>query len=653
MSLRYRPDVDGLRAVAIVPVVLFHYGAPGFSGGFTGVDVFFVISGFLITSLILAELREGSFSIANFYERRIRRIFPALFLVIAACAVAGYVLLFPLAYDNFGETAMTTSLFVSNFKFWLETGYFDLAASAKPLLHTWSLAVEEQFYLFFPPLLMAAARWLKGRYLQIILPLLFLSFGFGVWAAAASPVTAFYLLPSRLWELMLGALVAAAPVPVLPDFVRGGIALAGIAAIAAGIAFLSDATPFPGFAALLPCGGAASIIFAGNAGDTPVTRMLSSAPAVFVGKISYSLYLWHWPILIFARTALARDPDLAESALLIALSFLLSVLSWRYVEQPFRRRAIFSWRASLFAVSGSAILAATAMGAVIGVMKGVPQRFDAETRSLLAVEEGGNPAVCPGAAPMASVADPPCVLGGAEGDYRFLLWGDSHADAISRSLSDAAADAGWRGLKAGYDACPPLLGVWNMAPSQCGDTLAHNNEILEIIRKYDVKTVILAARWAVYATGEFVKLEDDPKIYLNDDQSREVSFAENGHVFERALLRTVAALRNEGRRVVIIGPWPEPGLRVPEMLARARLFGASPEIGPTREEFLARQKRVFDAFAKAAEELVAEIMPTHEFFCAEARCKVALNGEPLYWDDDHLSRLGAARLQPLFASIFR
>ena len=213
MSLRYRPDVDGLRAVAIVPVVLFHYGAPGFSGGFTGVDVFFVISGFLITSLILAELREGSFSIANFYERRIRRIFPALFLVIAACAVAGYVLLFPLAYDNFGETAMTTSLFVSNFKFWLETGYFDLAASAKPLLHTWSLAVEEQFYLFWPVLLAALwamarrwTHWSAETWFHVgIVSISLLSLALSIVWTMKDPGVAFFLMPARLWELGSGA----------------------------------------------------------------------------------------------------------------------------------------------------------------------------------------------------------------------------------------------------------------------------------------------------------------------------------------------------------------------------------------------------------------------------------------------------------------
>jgi peptidoglycan/LPS O-acetylase OafA/YrhL len=653
VSLSYRPDVDGLRAVAIVPVVLFHYGVPGFSGGFTGVDVFFVISGFLITSLIVSEIEDGAFSLVRFYERRIRRIFPALFLVIAVCAAAGYFLVFPIPFEKFGRTAAAASLFVSNFVFWLESGYFDPAAGTKPLLHTWSLAVEEQFYLVFPPLVMAASRWMGRRYLALILPLLAASFGIGVWMAFASPAAGFYLLPSRLWELMLGASIASMPAPRLSEFARAALAFAGLTAIAAGVAFVPTATPVPGFAALLPCGGAAAIILAGAAGRTFATNLLSAAPVVFLGKISYSLYLWHWPVLIFARAGIARDPAPFESASLIAVSLVMSVLSWRYVEQPFRRRAILPARKPLFAAACASILAVSCVGFAIVAFKGLPRRFDAATQALLAVGGEGPPAFCGPSGPMQSEDSPPCVLGARRERYDFLLWGDSHADTLAPVLSIAASEAGRTGLFAGHDICPPLLSVWSATYSGCADMQARNDRILALIRKYDVKTVILSARWAVYAQGNFVKLEEDLKIFLNDADSREVSFAENGLVFSRALLRTVQTLRNEGRRVVIAGPWPEPGLRVPETLARARVFGASPEVGPTREEFFARQRVVFEAFERARRDWGAEIVLTHEELCAGERCKVALDGDPLYWDDDHLSRLGALRLRPLFEFIFR
>jgi peptidoglycan/LPS O-acetylase OafA/YrhL len=654
MSIGYRADIDGLRAVAILPVVLFHYGVPGFSGGFVGVDVFFVISGFLITSLILSELRAGKFSIVNFYERRVRRIFPALFFMLLAATVAGYVLLFPYAFRLYGESAVATSLFVSNFKFWDQAGYFDLSASEKPLLHTWSLAVEEQFYLVFPPILMAVARWGRGRYLAAIIPLLVLSLAVSIWQTYAAPTAAFYLLPSRLWELMLGAALAAQPMAMTTPLERKLLAYGGIGAIVMAVLQYSNTTPFPGLAALVPCLGAALVIAMGTDGTTPVNRFLSSPIAVFTGKISYSLYLWHWPILIYARYAMGRDPDAFEAAALIVASLAIASFSWRFVEQPFRRRTALPKRGSLFAGAGAAMLTAVLAGLAIGPwLRGAPQRYDAQTRAILAVEDGRNPIVCPGAAPMEKPTDPPCALGhSADGTYSFLLWGDSHADAMSQSLAAAADDAGQMGLKAGHDACPPLLGVRNIGAAQCNDTERRNEDILAIIRKYDVKTVILAARWAVYARGLFVKLEEDPKILLNDAESREVSFAEDARVFKRALFRTVETLRKDGRRVVIVGPWPEPGLRVPQLLAKARLFGTTTDFGPTRDEFLARQSAVFDAFRQFEGDEGVKILPTHEELCASGHCKVEEDGQPLYWDDDHLSRLGALRLKPVFARIF-
>jgi peptidoglycan/LPS O-acetylase OafA/YrhL len=653
MSPRYRPDIDGLRAVAIVPVILFHYAVPGFSGGFVGVDVFFVISGYLIASLIHSELREHRFSILNFYERRIRRIFPALFFLIAVVTVAGFFLLFPVVYRRYGETAVTTSLFVSNFKFFEEAGYFDLSASEKPLLHTWSLAVEEQFYLIFPPMLMLSQRYLKARHLIVVVPVLALSLGYGIWSTYAAPVAAFYLLPARFWELMLGALFALGNFPSPSPATRGALAWLGIVAIAVAVVAISARTPFPGAAALLPCAGAALVIYAGTDGRTLVHRWLAARLVVFIGLISYSLYLWHWPILIFARYAAGRDLSALESAALIAASFAIATFSWRYIEQPFRRRTALAARTPLFLAAGAAVLTTVAAGLLIELFQGVPQRFDPALRSVLAVAEERNPIVCAGSAPMTALDDPPCVIGAAQGEtYDFILWGDSHADAISPAIAAAAANAGKKGLKAGEDACPPLLGVWHAAPSQCADALNENNAIHAVVQKYDVKTVILSARWAVYALGTFVKLEEDPKIFLNDADSHDVSFAEDERVFRRAFKRTVETLRSEGRRVVIVGPWPEIGLRVPETLARARYLGISEEFGPTREEFLEREAVIFDVFHEFADDPGVEILYPHEQLC-DGRCKVVLDGQPLYWDDDHLSRLGALKLRPLFDHVFR
>ncbi len=331
-----RADIDGLRALAVVPVVLYHFHVAPFGGGYVGVDVFFVISGFLITGLIHAEMRSGEYSLAAFYERRARRILPALFAVVAAAAVAALFLLFPADLRRFGESVAATALFVSNFDFWQQSGYFDAGAEAKPLLHTWSLAVEEQFYLLFP-LLLGLFRSAGRRGLLLLAGGLALaSFGFGLWAVRAYPAMAFYLAPARVWELMLGAILALAEVPRPPRWIAEALSLLGLALLAVAVFAFSPDTPMPGANALLPCLGAALLIYANGAGDTLAARGLSLRPMVFAGLISYSLYLWHWPVFVFARYLRVAPLGAAETLALIALSVGLAVLSWRFVERPFR-----------------------------------------------------------------------------------------------------------------------------------------------------------------------------------------------------------------------------------------------------------------------------------------------------------------------------
>ena len=303
----YRPDIDGLRAVAVVPVVLYHAGVPALTGGFVGVDVFFVISGYLITGIVAAGIAAGSFSIVEFYERRARRILPALFVVLAASVAAGWWLLLPEPLERFAKSLLAATLFGSNFWF-LDSArdYFAPGSDFAPLLHTWSLAVEEQFYLFFPPLLWAVARWRRGREVRLVAWLSLASFLGAVVVVAVDPPLAFYLAPLRIWELGLGALLALRPVPRLAArWQREGLGALGLAGIAVAVFGYDDLTPFPGFAALAPCLGALAIIAVGSGGSV-VNRALAIRPVVFVGLISYSLYLWHWPILAFLRVRLGE-----------------------------------------------------------------------------------------------------------------------------------------------------------------------------------------------------------------------------------------------------------------------------------------------------------------------------------------------------------
>jgi peptidoglycan/LPS O-acetylase OafA/YrhL len=342
--IRYRPEIDGLRAVAVAPVILFHAGFGLFAGGYVGVDVFFVISGFLITSILISDLENGSFGLLHFWERRARRILPALFLVLAFSTVAAMALMLPSDLERFSERLYAVATFWSNILFWKESGYFDTASQLKPLLHTWSLAVEEQYYLIFPILL--ALVWPLGRkrVLWIMIGLTIASLAASEWAARSAPAIGFYWLPFRSFELGIGVLIAfyrqhrnAPGTPV----VRQIASAAGLALIALAV-FLFDAdTPFPGLHALVPTLGAGLIILTAEPG-TFVHKLLSRRVPVDLGLISYSAYLWHQPLFAFARLAAGGELSDTLTVLLIVLSLGVAYLSWRFVEMPFRKKGVVS-----------------------------------------------------------------------------------------------------------------------------------------------------------------------------------------------------------------------------------------------------------------------------------------------------------------------
>ncbi len=358
MSQKYRADIDGLRAVAVLPVIAFHAGFPGFSGGFVGVDVFFVISGYLITGILAGDLAEGRYSIARFYERRARRILPALFVMMAVSAVVAHLLLMPPAFKDFSASVFAVALFLSNMLFISEVDYFGPSADEVPLLHTWSLAVEEQFYILFPLILWALWKLGRGRALAWgVAAITLASLVFSEWAWRHDPAASFYFLPSRAWELGAGALCAL--IPARPGkAAREVLGLAGLAAIVVAVVMLDRSYPFPSLWALLPVGGAVAVILAEG---SLAGRLLSWRPMVAVGLISYSAYLWHNPVFVFARAAGDREPGMLGMLGLSVLSLVLAWLSWRFIEQPFRtggvRKALLARRWQVFAASLGGIAA--------------------------------------------------------------------------------------------------------------------------------------------------------------------------------------------------------------------------------------------------------------------------------------------------------
>lgn len=346
-TMDYRREIDGLRAIAVVPVVLFHAGFNVFSGGFVGVDVFFVISGYLITSIILGDLERCRFSLAGFYERRARRILPALFLVVLVCFPIAWLCLLPDDMQDFSQSLVAVSLFASNILFCSEAGYFDSAGELKPLLHTWSLAVEEQYYLIFPVFMVLIWKIGRGWLLWSMAAIAAASLWLAQWGIQSQPAAAFYLLPSRAFELLIGALAAvylgkADRVRPRPIISQAG-AIFGLLLVLGAMRFFDQQTPFPGVNALIPVVGTVLIILLADK-NTVVGRILGAKVLVGIGLVSYSAYLWHHPLFAFARHVSVVEPGAVVFCLLAAVSFALAYLSWRVVETPFRCKERFSRR---------------------------------------------------------------------------------------------------------------------------------------------------------------------------------------------------------------------------------------------------------------------------------------------------------------------
>ncbi|SEB07415.1 Peptidoglycan/LPS O-acetylase OafA/YrhL, contains acyltransferase and SGNH-hydrolase domains [Thiothrix caldifontis] len=372
----YRREIDGLRALAVLPVILFHAGFSTVSGGFVGVDVFFVISGFLITSIIVEELAAGKFTLAGFYERRARRILPALFFVLLACLPFAWWLLLPAELVDFGKSVMAVAVSASNLLFWLQTDYFAATAEQIPLLHTWSLAVEEQYYLVFP-LIMVLAWGLGKRWLVVVLALVaLLSLAWSEWLWRSSVEANFYLIPSRAWELMVGALAAfylQNKVLVTNGIMAQIASVFGLVLLGYAVFFFDEGMPFPSVYALVPTLGAVLlIVFATPA--TWVGQLLVTRPLVWVGLISYSAYLWHQPVFVFARLQALEEPSVGLMAGLCIITLGLAWFSWRFVEQPFRDRHRFT-RTQIFSAAVIGSLLFIALGAGLVWTDGLASRF--------------------------------------------------------------------------------------------------------------------------------------------------------------------------------------------------------------------------------------------------------------------------------------
>lgn len=644
--LKYRPDIDGLRAIAVLPVIFYHYSL-GFHGGFVGVDVFYVISGFLITKIIYDLALERKFSFIEFYDRRIRRLFPALFVMLAVVTAWAAVTMIWFDLRSYGESLFAATIYLSNFFFYVTTGYFMQAASTKPLLHTWSLAVEEQFYIVVPFVLFGLVRFVPKRaHVPALTALSAASFALCVWLTRVNTPAAFYLLPPRAWELGLGGVLAIAAPPVWKHrWLSEAISALGLALILLAVFAFSDATVFPGWRAAIPTLGAAALLSTGGRSRSIVERILSTPPFTFVGKISYSLYLWHWPVIVAATYA--AGPSLAKELEALVVTFALSVASWKFVEIPLRQRRFLATAKGIFAGAIVASAISVAVALVIVVERGFPLRASPELRNLVTNPQWmATHRECHFVTARRAEKDQLCIRGASGARPSFVLVGDSHADALSEGLFAAAAARGLSGVQFTAPGFVPLPGRRALTSSPVADITPAFIAYLK--RRPELRTVIVDGFWSVEVTGKSYR--DAPRIYV-DAQYDGSGAAYDPTAFRHALTRLVEMFPN--RQFVLLDDVPTgPALDI-NSYARVVFAGRQPAIGlPLSEE--EAQRATYEPILEgvAANHRNVRYLAVFKKLCGPSLCPLFLNGTPLYRDGDHLSRFASERLSGALAAPF-
>jgi peptidoglycan/LPS O-acetylase OafA/YrhL len=654
--MQYRREIDGLRALAVIPVILFHAGFSVFSGGYVGVDVFFVISGYLITSIILTEKQAGSFSFIRFYERRARRILPALFFVIAVSMPFAWFLLLPRELKDYSQSVLSVSTFSSNLYFWFKSGYFDTAAELKPLLHTWSLAVEEQFYVFFPILLMGLLRLPAKWVVPILLVLASASFGLAHWITVGNTQNAisllgreaaFFLLPTRAWELFVGSVIAFYFLNrKLPNKWNSAMSGIGILLIGCSVLLFDKSTPFPSAYTLLPTIGAALIIIFASA-STNVGKVLGNQLLVGIGLISYSAYLWHQPLFAFSRSISIRELDAGVLLSLCLAPFVLAYLSWKYVELPFRNKNLITRRTILVStLLGSSLL--FLLGWYGHSKQGFPERFSLP-QNIVETFKVSSRQDCIDRKDILVRSDWLCRLGKADKKASFMLFGDSHSLPLLDLFDQIAAKQGIAGVYVGESACPPLLGIYVI-----GDELCYllNQKVFDYVKTQKIKKIFLVARWTYYTEG---RLRGRELTYLGLRKDDHRTLAVSRAAFEKGLREVVDQYTQLGVEITIFPQVPQQSYDPQSVFYGAYQNGAiDTEIldkySLTRSDHLALQSYTNGIFSKLP---TIRFVSVDDIFCDEEKCKFGDSRGSFYSDDDHLSVYGSSHLSDVVVMLLK
>ncbi len=666
--MKYRPEIDGLRALAVLSVVLYHAGLPWVSGGFVGVDIFFVISGYLITGIILRELKSGHFSFAKFYERRCRRILPPLVVMALVVTIVCWFVLMPPAFRDMGKSLAAMITLWANIYFNKTTGYFEAVSVTKPLLHTWSLSVEEQFYLIFPPLLFLLFRHLRKadstrppadenrydrRIFLILATIALLSLGAGAVMIERNPSGVFYLSQYRAWELMIDSLLALSPIglkDVVPGRAQTIFSIAALILMLVPVFLYDHSTNFPAQAALPPCLGAGLFIFAHKCGLTqsPIGRFMGSAIPVAIGKISYSLYLWHWPLL--AIPAYIREEPLSISLrlILVAVSALLAALSWRFVEQPIRAKKVFQSRKRVFQAAFAAMIILAVSGRVIKMGEGFPERLNPEeVKYASAAKDIGAFSI--NRIPKGRLAyvqapwrdDLVKILGNSTAwPPSFLIIGDSHARDWAIGFDQAARQLGISGIFVSTVGLPLPDTLDRCMLKKSGGVISNNDLIKaaeDIIKAEGIRNVIISGYYR-RAIGEPLAKEAweaNPCLSPNlDYQSPEAARM----LFSRQLEILVDSLASLGSHVWLMSSLPDFNKNVPLMLALAVRFNVGIENkGYTRDNYYQQNRLVNKLAQPALGKPAVSLVDVSEVFCPGQWCPAGDQDGAFYRNTNHLS----------------
>ncbi len=623
--MKYRAEIDGLRAIAVITVMFFHAGFKYFHGGYIGVDIFFVISGYLITTIILTELEEGKFSLVLFYERRARRIIPPLFVVMAASLLYAWFWLLPVDMREFSQSLVAVSSFSSNILFWITSGYWDTSNEFKPLLHTWSLAVEEQYYFLFPLFLMLLWKYQKQWIFSSILMLTVISLGMAQWGAYNEPIAAFYLLPTRVWELAIGAGIGYLFLHRNPEIekilshklLKETLSFFGLILIIFAVIIFDEKTPYPSLYTLFPTIGT-GLLITFSSSETMAGRLLSFRPLVFIGLISYSAYLWHQPLFAFTRLRNPENTDELVFTALILLSLVLAYFSWLYIEKPFRDKAAIN-RKSIFTLSLSGSLIFLTVGFSGHLSNGFENRLTDDQKRIMAFNSDETKEIY-----KKLYREEQCLLSPRQtftdfssdcfysnyANNTIFIWGDSHAAALSYGIRKAHQET----AQLTASGCLPLTGYDPISRPYCQEI---NVYILEKVGELKPNTLILHANWS------------DP-LGGNDLDLRQ------------ALIDTILLIRSKSptTQVIIVGGVPQWMPSLPSVLLRSHI--ALDDEALVYSGSFETIRSADNILKDAAHFSNSDFISLLDLFCKEKEClssaNIEGNYEPFTWDYGHLTK---------------